>query len=165
MSNKASHFAFFLERTMLDVMAQCSDLSDDDLNRPLEISECNTLFALAIHLLESANYWVLGTISDQLVKRDRQAEFQARGTRTELLERYGRWMATMKDTLNTLPDEHLDQPVPGEEPLTVCDGFLHAIQHCSLHLGHIQLSRQMLGYRPPEKYLPNVPAGPLEVAR
>jgi uncharacterized damage-inducible protein DinB len=164
MSNEASHFAFFLERTIRDVMAQFSDVLDADLNRHLELPECNTLFVLATHLLGSADYWVLSMAGNQPVQRDRHTEFQATGTSVELVERYERSLAAILDVLNTLPDERLDQFAPGEEPLTVRDGLLHTIQHCSIHLGHMQLTRQLLGYALPKKYLPNVPAGPLEPA-
>lgn len=164
MLGEASHLAFFLERTILDIIAQISDMSDADLNRFLELPEGNTLFIITTHLLGSADYWVMGVAGGQSVQRNRRAEFQASGTRAELVERCERWLTTMQDVLKTLPDERLEQPVPGEEPLTVRDGILHALQHCSLHLGQIQLARQLLGYAPPEKSLPNVPNGPLEPA-
>jgi uncharacterized damage-inducible protein DinB len=164
MPGEASHFAFFFERTILDIIAQISDISDADLNRSLELPEGNTLFIITTHLLGSADYWVMGMAGGQSIQRDRRAEFQASGTRAELVERCHRWLTTMQDVLDTLPDEQLDQLAPGEEPLTVRDGLLHALQHCSLHLGQIQLTRQLLGYAPPQKSLPNIPAGPLEPA-
>lgn len=37
------------------------------------------------------------------------------------------------------------------ERLDLCDALLHAVEHSALHLGHIQLTRQFLGYPPPAK--------------
>jgi uncharacterized damage-inducible protein DinB len=91
------------------------------------------------------------------VQRDRLAEFRATGTGAALAARYERWLAAMQDLLQTLPDEQLDQLVPvepgyhpslDETPMTLRDALLHAIEHCALHQGHLELTRQLLGYAP-----------------
>ncbi|QBD76780.1 DinB family protein [Ktedonosporobacter rubrisoli] len=165
MSLEVQSFAFFFDRLMLDVIAQLHDIADADLNRELDLPECNTLFVLATHLIRSADYWVLGMATGKPQPRNRQAEFSARGTRTEIVADYQRWLAEMHTVLAAFPAERLNELATGEEPLTIRDGFLHTLQHCSVHLGHIQLSRQILGYAPPTKLLPQVPNGALEPAR
>ena len=59
MPGEAGHFAVVLERIVRHALAQCRDLSDVDLNRPLALPESNTAFVLATHLIGSAEYWVL----------------------------------------------------------------------------------------------------------
>ncbi|HCJ36162.1 MAG TPA: hypothetical protein DHV65_17930, partial [Ktedonobacter sp.] len=39
-------------------------------------------------------------------------------------------------------------PTLDEEPMTVRDALLHAVEHCALHQGHLELTRQLLGYAP-----------------
>jgi uncharacterized damage-inducible protein DinB len=157
MPTEASHFATVLERIAHNALAQFKDITDVDLNRPLELPESNTAFVLATHLIGSAEYWVLQLAGGQDVHRDRPSEFRATGTGAELAARYERWLAAMQELLPTLPDEHLDQPVNvppsyrstlDEKPMTIRDALLHAVEHCALHQGHLELTRQLLGYLP-----------------
>ena len=157
MPGEASHFAIVLERIARRSLAQFKDISDADLNRPLELPESNTAFALATHLIGSAEYWVLQMAGGRNVHRNRPSEFRATGTAAELVTRYERWLAAMQELLSTLPDERMDEPVSPhagyhpsfeEESMTVRDALLHAIEHCALHQGHLELTRQLLGYSP-----------------
>jgi uncharacterized damage-inducible protein DinB len=157
MPGEASHFAIVLERIARNALAQFRDISDVDLNRPLELPESNTAMVLATHLIGSAEYWVLELAGGRDVQRNRRSEFRATGTGAELAERYERWLTAMQELLSTLPDERLDQPVSvpasyhptlDEEPMTVRDVLLHAIEHSALHQGHLELTRQLLGYSP-----------------
>jgi uncharacterized damage-inducible protein DinB len=157
MSGEASHFAVVLERIALNALAQFRDISDVDLNRPLELPESNTAFVLATHLIGSAEYWVLELAGGRDVQRDRLLEFRATGTTVNLAARYERWLAAMQNLLPTLPDERLEQlvnvsasfhPSLDDEPMTLRDALLHAVEHCALHQGHLELTRQLLGYSP-----------------
>jgi uncharacterized damage-inducible protein DinB len=157
MPGEASHFAVVLERIARRALNQFRDLSDSDLNRPLVLPESNSAFVLATHLIGSAEYWVLELAGGRDVQRDRLSEFRATGTGAALAARYERWLAAMQDLLQTLPDEQLDQLVPvqpgyhpslDETPMTLRDALLHAIEHCALHQGHLELTRQLLGYAP-----------------
>ncbi len=157
MSGEASHYAVVLERIARRALDQFKDISDRDLNRPFVLPESNSAFVLATHLIGSAEYWVLELAGGRDVQRDRLAEFRATGTGAALAARYERWLAAMQDLLQTLPDEQLDQLVPvqpgyhpslDETPMTLRDALLHAIEHCALHQGHLELTRQLLGYAP-----------------
>ena len=157
MPGEAGHFAVVLERIARNALAQFRDITDVDLNSPLELPESNTAFVLATHLIGSAEYWVLELAGERDVQRDRSSEFRATGTGAELVARYERWLAAMKELLHALPDERLDQtvslsagyhPTLDEEPMTVRDALLHAVEHCALHQGHLELTRQLLGYAP-----------------
>jgi uncharacterized damage-inducible protein DinB len=157
MPGEARHFAVVLERIGRHALAQFRDISDVDLNRPLELPESNTALVLATHLIGAAEYWVLELAGGCDMQRDRLSEFRATGTGAELAARCERWLEAQQDLLHTLPDERLDQPVRvparyhptlNEEPMTVRDALLHAIEHCALHQGHLELTRQLLGYEP-----------------
>ena len=157
MSDEGSRFAMVLERIARRCVTQFRDISNSDLNRSLVLPESNTAFALATHLIGAAEYWVLHLAGGHDVHRDRPSEFHASGTRDELVARYERWLTAMKDVLSKLPDEKLDQRVsvragyhPSLEnaPMTVRDALLHAVEHCAVHQGHLELTRQLLGYPP-----------------
>jgi uncharacterized damage-inducible protein DinB len=157
MPGEARHFAIVLERIVRNALAQFRDISDVDLNRPLELPESNTAFALATHLIGSAEYWVLELAGGIDVQRDRLSEFRATGTGAALAARYERWLNAMQELLPILPDERLDRlvnvsaryhPTLDEEPMTLRDALLHAVEHCALHQGHLELTRQLLGYAP-----------------
>lgn len=157
MPGEANHFAVVLERIARHALAQFRDISDVDLNCPLELPESNTAFVLATHLIGSAEYWVLELAGGRDVQRDRLSEFRATGTAADLAVRYERWLAAMQEVLDALPDERLDQPVnvparyhPSleEDTMTLRDARLHAVEHCALHQGHLELTRQLLGYPP-----------------
>lgn len=155
MPGEAGHFAVVFERIVRNALAQFRDMSDVDLNSPLELPESNTAFVLATHLIGSAEYWVLELAGGRAVQRDRSSEFRATGTGAELAARYERWLVAMQEVLHSLPDERLDQtvnlsgrhrPTLDEEPMMVRDALLHAVEHCALHQGHLELTRQLLGY-------------------
>jgi uncharacterized damage-inducible protein DinB len=157
MPNEASHFAVVLERIATNALTQFRDMSDIDLNSPLTLPESNSAFVLATHLIGSAEYWVLEMAGGRNVQRDRLSEFRATGTGAELVARYEHWMSAMQELMRTLPDERFDQiahvsaqyhPPIEERPMTVRDCLLHAVEHCALHQGHLELTRQLLGYSP-----------------
>lgn len=160
MPNEASHFAAVLERIAINALAQVRDISDADLNSPLPFPESNSAFVLATHLIGSAEYWVLEMAGGLNVQRDRLSEFRASGTGAELVTRYERWIAAMQELMRILPDEQFDQmanvssryhPPIEERSMTVRDCLLHAVEHCALHQGHLELTRQLLGYPPAGK--------------
>ncbi|MEO7020699.1 MAG: DinB family protein [Ktedonobacteraceae bacterium] len=157
MPNTASQIADLLERIARDAMAQLENITPDDLNHTLALPESNTLFALATHLVSSGEYWTLVRVGKREIARDRSADFYAAGCVDDLLARYKRWIQSVHELLDTFPDERLNEPI---EPMVshsaiksstynIREALLHAVEHSALHLGHIQLTRQFLGYAPP----------------
>lgn len=159
MSDETTQIARVLDQIGHEVLDQLEGLSDEALNRHLTLPEANTLFALAIHLVGAGEFWVLVIAGGRTIPRDRLAEFQASGTCADLTERYERWIADVHEVLNALVPERLEERIdvnrfrspPGAsaEEVSVREALLHAVEHSALHLGHIQLTRQLLGYSPP----------------
>jgi uncharacterized damage-inducible protein DinB len=158
MSGTTTHIAGLLESIARDAMAQFGDIAQDDLNRELKLPESNTLFALATHLVGAGEFWVLVLVGQRNIPRERSTEFYATGQARDLLDRYERWIKGVHEVLDTLPDSRLDEParVPAgyhstttREISDIRHALLHAVEHSALHLGHIQLTRQILGYAPP----------------
>lgn len=152
MPTAGAQFAEVLERIALDTLQALEGVSDEVLNRPLPLPETNSLFALATHLVGAGEHWALVLAGGREIPRDRPAEFRATGTGAALITRYERWIADLHAVLDTFPDETLDRLVDSvpyrawqdDQPLTVRACLLHAVEHSALHLGHIQLTRQVL---------------------
>jgi uncharacterized damage-inducible protein DinB len=153
MANEGSHFASLLDYIGREVLQQLRRVPEPLLNQPLTLPETNTLFALATHLVGAGEFWVLSLAGGRTIARDRLAEFHATGTLAELEKRYERWIVDTHAVLDSLPDEAMEriahppatfQPRVPNQPMTVRDCLLHAVEHCALHQGHIQLTCQLL---------------------
>jgi hypothetical protein len=74
---------------------------------------------------------------------------------------YERWIAGVREVLDALVLERLEEridvnpfrsnPLASAKEVSVREALLHALEHSALHLGHIQLTRQFLGYSLPVK--------------
>lgn len=153
MPTTGAEFATVLERVARDTLTALDGVSDELLNRPLALPEANTLYALATHLAGAGEFWTLVLAGGRDIPRDRPAEFRASGTLADLTARCERWIADLHAVLDALPEaamERLASPPPpyrvwqGDEPMTIRACLLHAVEHSALHLGHIQLTRQLL---------------------
>ena len=153
MTPEAASIAALLERLSHEMLAQLDGIPERDLNRTLPLPETNSLYALATHTLGAGEYWALAMAGGRNISRDRPAEFRASGAYPDLVARCERWLADLRDVLDHLPTAEMDRvadiaagarrPWMGN-PFTVRDCLLHALEHTALHLGHIQLTAQLL---------------------
>jgi uncharacterized damage-inducible protein DinB len=128
-------------------------LSEAQINWCLPISGANSAHAIAAHTLGNARAWVLGIACGQPMGRDRPAEFRASGhDDAELLADAARLSSEINTALSALTPSDLDRRlVPpavlwGEsEPyeISVRDALLHVVEHAALHLGQLQLTRDL----------------------
>ncbi len=144
----------FLNRLIDDAFKQLHGLPEDALNdwRPRqEMADINTFFALATHLVGAGEYWVLHAAGGQPLDRDRPAEFRARGNLEELEARYAGWMEASAKVLRQLDEGELARlpdlgetfAARGERPWTVAECLMHAVEHTAVHVGHLQIQRQL----------------------
>lgn len=144
----------FLNRLIDDAFKQLHGLPEDALNdwRPRqEMADINTFFALATHLAGAGEYWVLHAAGGQPLDRDRPAEFRARGNLEELKARYARLMEASAKVLRQLDEGELARlpdlgetfAARGERPWTVAECLMHAVEHTAVHVGHLQIQRQL----------------------
>ncbi|NTU81908.1 MAG: DinB family protein [Chloroflexales bacterium] len=154
MISETTAFAQVLTQIARDIIAQLEGLSDAELNQPVPLPEANTLAALATHTLGAGEFWTLVLVGGQAIPRDRPAEFRAVGHGPALIARFEGWIVALQALLADLPAEALG-PVPhpppgrrlqaiGDAPLTGRDCLLRAVEHSATHLGHIQLTRQLV---------------------
>jgi uncharacterized damage-inducible protein DinB len=159
-SDEAVQIASVLDKIGHGVLVELQGISDEDLNRPMTLPETNTLFALATHLVGAGEFWVLVLAGGRIIPRDRPAEFRASGSLSDLTARYELWISGVHEVLDGLASDKMEQrielsryrsaPSPSEE-VSVREALLHAVEHSALHLGQIQITRQLLGYPPPSE--------------
>jgi uncharacterized damage-inducible protein DinB len=139
-------------RSLLDRLCETvQGLDEAQLNRRPPIDGANSVYVIATHTLGNARAWVLGIACGQPMERDRPAEFRASG-RDALaqLAEAPRLSDEIAAALSALSPSDLEQRlVPprslwGEgDPHEVSrrEAVLHVIEHASIHLGHLQMTR------------------------
>lgn len=109
----------------------------------------NTFAVLATHTLGAAENWTLIITGARPATRDRDAEFHARTTLADLRTRRDAWLANLHTQLGTMTEADFAAPIPPAlvrsdyAGWTVLDGMIHAVDHTALHLGHVQIQRQL----------------------
>lgn len=145
-----------LLRTLVDgIFDQLDGVPDDDLVTWLPrdgMRDVNTFFALATHTVGAGEFWILEAAGGRPVDRNRAEEFRARGTLADLRARYERWLEATEAVFATLDDERLasiyERPADPARGLsaarrTRAECIAHALEHTAVHLGHLQLQRQL----------------------
>lgn len=105
----------------------------------------NSLAVLSAHIAGAERFWIGETVAGLPITRDRDAEFQTSSARAmELVELLDRAGSETRQVLSSLSESDL----AGERrirsrtvPVRWC--ILHVIDHTALHLGHMQLTRQL----------------------
>ena len=127
--------------------------SSDQLNRRPAGEDTNGLAVLATHALDSTRSWLSLATDGPLPDRDRDAEFRV------VVEDPVRFMAAF-DARAAECRALLETDAPFEagrtgaapwrtygadEPVTAAWALMHALEHLREHVGHAQLTRQLLG--------------------
>lgn len=130
-----------------DAAQALSGLPPEALNwRPLEGDEStNSLAMTATHMAGSERFLVGEVAGDRPAHRDRDAEFRATAVGVEALTSLlDQALAVTGETLAALPPEKLDESVPfRNRTVTRRWAVVHALEHFAMHVGHMQLTRQL----------------------
>ncbi len=138
----------------LDQICECLDgLSASQLNWRPPAAGANSAWVIATHTLGNARAWVLGIACGRPVERDRPAEFASSGSDAALLREEKQRLATeAAAALAALSPADLDRRLlPAKElwgegqphEISVRDALEHVVEHASLHLGHLQVTRDL----------------------
>ena len=144
-----SIYADYLDR--LDELHMDAIRSIDGL--PLEALDwipgpnMNSLCVLIVHLTGAEGYWLGDVVGQDPSDRDREGEFLARELdEITLKERLSDSTTYARDLLETLTLDDLDSnrtsPRDGRA-FTVAWSIFHALEHTAIHVGHIQMVRQL----------------------
>lgn len=143
----------YIQEKIRQLPAAVAGLSEEDLNRAPDLPGANTPYVIVTHTLGNIRAWVLGIVCGQDRRRDRPAEFVSRGTHEELQAAASALSSEVVDALEALEPATLDDRfVPAQElwgegqPREIArrDGFAHVLEHAGIHLGHIQMTLELL---------------------
>jgi uncharacterized damage-inducible protein DinB len=108
--------------------------------------EMNSLGVLAIHVAGAERFWVGDIAGGDPAPRDRPAEFRSHGmdgiALTTLLDASLAYTAATLERL-TLPDLEVRRAAGDRGEVTVAWALFHNLQHVAIHLGQMQLTRQL----------------------
>lgn len=153
MSAFGQAYSRILHELVESMLNTLRDIPEDVLNswKPAAAREgqhaMNTFAAMAIHAVSAGEFMTLHAIGGQPTDRDRDAEFIATASFATIEERFTRWLAAVDALVLNMTDADL-----GGKPKT--DRYrdrqwrngavlLHAVDHTALHLGHIEVQRQL----------------------
>lgn len=145
MSNFGSVFASEMESVLDQLVRVIESVPAAALNEPLGVPETNTMFVIGWHTLGAVEHWVCGWAGGEPVQRDRDAEFRATGSITDLRARRDALVPRLHAVLGALPDARL--PEISHHPsgeITVGGALLRALDHAAQHLGHAEVTRQLV---------------------
>lgn len=113
--------------------------------------DMNSLGVLAMHVAGAERYWIGDVVGNDPSGRDRSAEFLIRGLdATALKARLTEILAHSQAVLEqlALPDLEATRVSPRDgRVFSVAWCLAHALEHTALHLGHMQLTRQLWDMR------------------
>ena len=110
-------------------------------------SDMNSINVLVTHLCGAERYWIGDIALGEPSERVRALEFEVQGLSAEFLaEKVFTATAYARSALKSLDIESLEVEkirLPDGRPVTVGWALLHALEHTAIHLGHIQITRQL----------------------
>ena len=113
--------------------------------------DMNSLCALVVHTTGAQRYWIGDVVGRAPSGRDRAAEFRAHGLGgAALSKRLDETLAHSRGVLEAVTLQDLEDlrvsPRDGRE-FTVAWCLAHALEHTAIHLGHVQIVRQLWDQR------------------
>lgn len=107
----------------------------------------NAIGALVVHLTGAERYWIGTVIGGAPSDRDRESEFFVSGvTAAELGQRLAATVPFEREALGGLGGADLTRlcRVPRDgRTVTIGWALTHVVEHTAVHVGHIQLTRQL----------------------
>ena len=136
-----------------DLFATFEGIPDDVFNtwKPVAANDdahaMNTFAAITTHALGAAHFMTLVAVGGEPDTRDREAEFEATGTVAGLRARYDAWLDALHTMLVGLTEDDLNRETHAERMNArgwkVAESLLHVLDHTALHVGHLQVQRQL----------------------
>ena len=145
---EASRLVQMTDQLLSQILDSLTDMSKETLNMDLDIPEVNSLYVLARHVLGSVEEWGLYFGTGHQVQRDRDSEFMASGKINELVEYKNSWMPLLHARASKIDDSQLNnESWRPESGLSIGDALLHTVDHTAVHLGHLQLTKQLIEHQ------------------
>jgi uncharacterized damage-inducible protein DinB len=108
--------------------------------------DMNSISVLVVHLTGAERYWIGDVAAQDPTERDRDAEFRVHDLGKDILiKRLTDSLDYARKTLQEYKIQDLERIVAARNgrTSTVAWALLHALAHATLHLGQIQITRQL----------------------
>lgn len=110
-------------------------------------ADMNSLCVIATHVAGSQRFWMGDGVAGTPTGRDRDAEFRTQGMdATELEKRLDDSLSYVRGVLANLSIGDLEatrvSPTDGRD-ITAGWVLLHVLRHTAIHVGHVQITRQL----------------------
>jgi len=109
--------------------------------------DMNSISVLVFHLTGAERYWIGDVAAQDPTERDRDAEFRVHDVEMDVLKkRLTDNLEYTRNTLNKFTIQDLETTrvsARDGRKFTVAWALLHALEHTTLHLGQIQITRQL----------------------
>jgi uncharacterized damage-inducible protein DinB len=113
--------------------------------------DINSLSVLVMHTAGAERYWIGDVIGRDDSGRVREAEFQVKGINAETLEDHlDKVLSHSQSVLAELNLDDLESIRTSSRDgrkVTIAWSLAHALEHTALHLGHMQIIRQLWAQR------------------
>lgn len=109
-------------------------------------TDMNSISVLVFHLTGAERYWIGDVAAQDPAERDRDAEFRVHEMGIDVLkQRLVDNLGYTRDVFSrfTIHDLETTRASRDGHTFTVAWALLHALEHTTLHLGQIQLTRQL----------------------
>jgi uncharacterized damage-inducible protein DinB len=109
-------------------------------------ADMNSISVLVFHLTGAERYWIGDVAAQDPSDRDRDAEFRVRDVGMDVLKkRLADYLEYARKTLDkfTIQDLETTRVTRDGHTFAVAWALLHALEHTTLHLGQIQITRQL----------------------
>jgi hypothetical protein len=146
----AADYFWFAELALGEMTRIVGELGDDLANRRPSVAGANSPYAILTHCLGVVEYWAGATVAGRSIERDRDAEFTARGDVAALCQRADEARMRLREDLSGLDPWSTPgsvRPDPAHRaPYAETKGavLLHVLEELFQHLGHMELTRDML---------------------
>ncbi len=148
-------FADYLERLQV-LHAQIEQALEGLSSEALDWSpgpEINSLAVLVTHATGAERYWIGDVVGRKPSGRDREAEFRVHGLDAAALRsRLAQTLEHTRGVLESLSVQDLEATRSsgrGERQVSVAWALAHVLEHTGIHVGHIQIIRQLWDQRRP----------------
>src|SRR5687768_11502392 len=109
--------------------------------------DMNSIAVLLAHITGSERYWIGDIAAQESSNRDRDAEFRVRDVEADVFrKRLSDNLEYARNVLEKMSLQDLEASrvsSNNEREYTVAWALLHALEHATLHLGQIQITRQL----------------------
>lgn len=153
MAISVDDFLLFCHRTIDGYRSALHRLDDVLVNTAPDIADANTPYRLTIHAMAACEWWTSHIVCGHPSDRDRDAEFVATGTVAQALAALDHTSATLDALRPDLEAARVVQgPASTTKPLgaewTVGACLIHAYEELAQHLGHLEITVDLLRRHP-----------------